>query len=534
MALKFNPNFDPNAAETAGISYIGPDGNIYMSGDWLPALSGWQELVPQGTRTDQLRLQKFGNQLKLIRPGGDKNTNEFMLLNVDPSTGTVQPMGGWQRERVDSLGKMLGQALAVGGLGLAGLGLAGTGPLAGLGGSAGGAGAAGTAGAGAGAGAGSAASLGALAEPVTLAGGASLSSPLTLGGAAAADAGLSTAGMLGGGIGGGLPASALGALGSTVGASPTGSTTGASGGGAAGSSSLPSWFQNLGVKGLSQLATLGLAGGALGAAASSDKINTDSLAALARLGDEQGNIARSEYEKALQRQAMYDPKFAEILDATLATMRNQNQRSDQLWDSYVTNFLPNAEKFAQTALNYDTEGRRNEAEAAARGRVATDFAQARKAQERNLARAGITLDSGTALALDRAARLTEAKAAGGAGDLARRNVEATGLGLMQAAAGLGQGVVGTSQQQAGQGLTAGQAGASTMGQQQTTYNQTLAPTQAFYGGATSATGAASGQSNAVQLQQQAQRNAGYAGLGNLLGTVLTAPKDSWLGSILGG
>lgn len=441
--------------------------------------------------------------------------------NADGSLGQVN----WAPYQPDSNGKFFGQALATGAL--LGGGLAAGGFFGGAGAAGGAAGGAATS-AGSGAVGGSGLTLGG-----TGASGAGLSatggSGLTLAGTTGTGAGLTAgtgASTLGAGIGSTLPAVGT----SAIGAGAAGAT-----GAAGGASSLPSWLTGSNLSTAGKLLTLG---GALGSAASgggSAGVDTTASDALKKLGLEQADIARSLYTQGQADRAVFDPKFAAILDNTLQQMQQQGQRSDQLWNSYTANFLPNAEKFAQTALNYDTAGRRNEAEAAARGRVAVDAAAARDAQTRNLNRAGISLDAGTALALDRASRLTEAKMAGGAGDLARRNVEATGLQLNQAAAGLGQGIVGTSQQQAGQALQAGQAGSGVLATQQATRNAALAPSQVFYGGATSATGAAAGNANtqtSLNLQNEAQKNAGWAGLGSLAGTLLTAPKDSIVGGWL--
>ena len=161
----------------------------------------------------------------------------------------------------------------------------------------------------------------------------------------------------------------------------------------------------------------------------------------------------------------------------------------------------------------------------------------RQAQQRALQRAGVNIAGGRALTLDNASRFNQTKLSTGAADAARRNVEATGLNLMGQAANLGQGIVGTSQQQAGQSLTAGNAAAGTLATRESTRNATLAPTQAFYGGATSALGGAGNVLNGVaniDARNQESKNAGWAGLGNLAGTILTSGKDTVIGDWLSG
>lgn len=311
-----------------------------------------------------------------------------------------------------------------------------------------------------------------------------------------------------------------------------GASSAGAGGGAG--STLPSWLSSAGRQIGGRLLTTALLGGA--AASGSGNINTSDRQGIAntltQLGLEQAGIARDLYTDARDRITANDGMFSQILQNALTQQTQQAGRSDQLWDSYVANFLPNAEKFGQTALGYDTAGRRDEAAAAARAAVETESNMQREDQRRALARGGISLDSGRSLALDQQSRFNQTKLSTGAAADARRKVEETGLNLNALASNIGQGIVGTSQQQAGQSLTAGNAASNTMGTQASTRNAMLAPTQAFYGGATSATGSAGNVLNGVaatEAQNQANKNAGLAGLGNLAGTVLTAGKDSIIG-----
>lgn len=308
-------------------------------------------------------------------------------------------------------------------------------------------------------------------------------------------------------------------------------------GGAAAGSTLPSWLTGAGKQMGGRLLTSALLGGLAGtAAAGSGNINTADRQGIAntlqQLGLEQADIARNTYADAQGRINFNDGKFDQILASALDQAQKQGQRSDQLWSTYASDFLPAAQKFAQTAMNYDTAGRRDEAAAAARAAVETESNMQRQAQQRALARGGVSLDAGRALALDQQSRFDQTKLSTGAAADARRKVEETGLNLLANTANIGQGIVGTSQQQAGQAITAGNAATGTLGAKESARNAALAPTQAFYGGATSATGNAGNVLNSVaatEAQNQANRNAGLAGLGSLAGTVLTAGKDSIIG-----
>lgn len=468
-------------------------------------------------------------------PNGNKNVYQQRQLIVNPD-GTVSWADGsnWtSRTQQSQMGHFLEAGLPMA-LGMAG-GMYATGGLSGgsAAAAAGGAEAAagGTAGA-AGAGTGAA--------------GAGGSGGLTLGGAtggglsAAPGAGLSLAAPTGAGTG--LAATAGPGL--TL-AAPTGTGAGLSvaGAGAAGASSLPSWLTSMGGKVAGNVGgkVLGgmLAGGAAAAATGNDKVNAAGLQGVANtlgtIGNEQLDIARALYKDAQGRITVNDQLFTQIIQNALNQQTQQAQRSDQLWDAYMADFMPNAKKFAQTALNYDTAGRRDAAGAAARAAVETESAMQRQAQQRALGRAGVSIDSGRALTLDNLDRLNQTKVSTGADLDARRKVEETGLNLNLAAANLGQGIAGTSQQAAGQSLTAGNAATGTLATKESTRNATLAPTQAFYGGATSATGSAGNVLNGVvniDASNRAAKNAGLAGLGSLAGTILTADKDSIIGGAL--
>lgn len=499
------------------------------------------------------RIAYHNGKMVAITGSGGSRQMRSILPNSD---GTLQG-AQWRARPNQSTGQMLTEFAALSGLALTGLGAVGAGPLAGVFGG-GGAGAGAAAG-GATTGAGSAATNAALIESAAGTAGYGASSA-GLGGATAAGGGLTLGGEVaaGGATGGG---GAVGGSGLTLGgapsgagltatpggglslASPTGTgaglTTGGAGAGAVagGGSTLPSWLTNgvtrqLGGRVLGAV----LGGAAAGAAAGNSNVNTGGLQGVAntlgQLGTEQADIARALYRDAQGRITINDGIFSQIIQNALNQQNEQAGRSDMLWDAYVSDFLPNAQKFANTALNYDTAGRRAEAGAAARASVETEAAMQRAAQQRALGRGGISLDSGRALAMDNASRFNATKLSTGADADARRRVEETGLNLNLQAANMGQGIVGTSQQQAGQSLTAGNTAAGVTATREGTRNTTLQPSLSFYGGATSATGAQGNVLNGVaniDQRNQESRNAGWAGLGNLAGTVLTAGRDSVVG-----
>lgn len=255
----------------------------------------------------------------------------------------------------------------------------------------------------------------------------------------------------------------------------------------------------------------------------------------ADLAREMAEIGRAEIAMSRERQAQFDPKFLRLIESSIASQAQQDGRSQAQWDAYLSDFRPAEQALARRSLDYDTAGRRDAAEADARARVATEGAMAREAQGRSLNRAGINLSSGRALTLDRASRLTEAKNAVGAGIGARRQIEATGLSLLDNVTKTGRGLASTGLQAAQLALGAGGQASGQLGQQQAAYNASLAPGMGAFGGASSAA-SASGNSYAqiAGIQQQAQSNdmAGLAGLGSLAGMIGSAGTGSIAGSLL--
>lgn len=255
----------------------------------------------------------------------------------------------------------------------------------------------------------------------------------------------------------------------------------------------------------------------------------------AQISAEQLVFARQQAANAEKRQAAFDPKFAEILEASLASQKNSDARSEEQWQQYLKIGMPAENRLAETAANYDTVGRRDEAAAAARAGVEREGAAAREAQNRTLGRAGVSLSSGRALTLDNASRLTQAKASAGAAQAARDKVEATGMSLTDNVAKFGRGLTSTGLQAAQLALQGGSQAGNTLGQQQSTYNASLAPAMQGYGGAASSSASAGSIYGQVAgLQQQANQSSlsGLAGLGSLVGTLGSAGTGSIAGSLL--
>lgn len=255
----------------------------------------------------------------------------------------------------------------------------------------------------------------------------------------------------------------------------------------------------------------------------------------AEIGRELAAVGREQLAKAEQRQAVFDPIFMDLINQSIASQKQQTERSDEQWAQYLKIGKPAEDRMAKTAAEYDTPERRAAAMEEARAGVAREGAVQRQAQQQALGRAGISLSSGRALTLDNASRLGEAKAAAGAAGAARDKVEATGMSLTDNVAKFGRGMTSTGLQAAGLALGAGSQASGQLGQQQGTFNASLTPGLQAYGGSTSATGSAGsifGQMAGLQQQQQQSSMAGLAGLGSLIGTIGSAGTGSIAGSLL--
>jgi hypothetical protein len=240
----------------------------------------------------------------------------------------------------------------------------------------------------------------------------------------------------------------------------------------------------------------------------------------AQIGADQLAFAKEQAKAAEERQAQFDPKFQALIDQAIQSQQTADDRSAEQWQQYLNIGKPAEDRLAQQAADYDTPERRAEAAAAASAAVEQQGAAQREAQTRALGRAGVSLGSGRALTLDNASRLQQSKAQVGAAQAARDKVEATGMSLTDNVAKLGRGINSTGLQAAQLALGAGGQASGTLGQQQSTYGASLAPTFQAYNGAASANSSAGNlYGQAAQLTNGGAANGiqGLMGLGQLAG-----------------
>lgn len=225
------------------------------------------------------------------------------------------------------------------------------------------------------------------------------------------------------------------------------------------------------------------------------------------------DLAKQQYsdQKALLDE--YNPLFKQQVEFNLAQQQKYADQGDQAYEDYNTYFRPLEQKYAQTAADYNTAGRRDQAANEAQAGVAQQFGTARDSLNEDLASQNV--GGAAAASLRGSLGVREAMARASAGDAARRSVENTGLSLMSSATNLGRGFP-------SQGLQAGQAAQASGQGAQGSVAGLSGLTSAGYGQALQGYGV--GINGLLgQYQAQAQQAGTNRGIwGDLLGAGLTA------------
>ena len=125
--------------------------------------------------------------------------------------------------------------------------------------------------------------------------------------------------------------------------------------------------------------------------------------------------------------------------AQTAAAQNQTQAAEQAQQTYQNTYLPIEQKFASTALNYNTPARATENAARAEADVANTFNAQRQTALSQLEGYGIDPSQTRFQALDLSTRVQQAAAMAASGTQSRLNTEATGLALQGEAINTGRG-----------------------------------------------------------------------------------------------
>lgn len=181
--------------------------------------------------------------------------------------------------------------------------------------------------------------------------------------------------------------------------------------------------------------------------------------------------------------ALADPvdtsRFDSLFDNILKEQQTASQRGADLWENYQSTWRPLEQKFAESALNFDTPQRREDYAQRAGLAVADNYAQQRQEAERDMMAAG--LDPSTMASLGAASRAWEAKDRAGASNDARLKVEMAGLDLLSGGANFARTMsnAATDQSRVATGNT--QAASGILNQQAGLQNQNTANRNALIG-----------------------------------------------------
>jgi hypothetical protein len=182
----------------------------------------------------------------------------------------------------------------------------------------------------------------------------------------------------------------------------------------------------------------------------------------ASIAQQQMDLAKQQYadQKAITDQ--YSPLYQQMIQQQIDAANTSTARSQSQWDQYQKYFAPVEQQYATQAQNWASPAREQQQASLAGQAVQSQYDRARSQTTQALQQSGA--DPSTIAALEAAGSLDAAKAAAGASDASRRQVEQQGMDYLGQSANLGRnlpitgnataGLAGTQQQQAAGNVTA--------------------------------------------------------------------------------
>jgi hypothetical protein len=250
----------------------------------------------------------------------------------------------------------------------------------------------------------------------------------------------------------------------------------------------------------------------------------------ARLGREQFDWYKQEYERTRPEREAVAARDARIADLNLQGMQKAMRQADE-WDQRnKLVYQPLENRIIEDANVFDTEAKREELAGQAMADVNRGFDAAEGQQIRALNASGVNPNSGAALALREDSKVQKALGLAGGANRARTQARTEGYARKMDAIGLGRGVVGNqatmTQLALGQGNSAVGAGGAGLN---ATYSGAPLMQQGF-GSAMTGINTMSGlYGRAGQFQNSAnywadQRN---SAIGGMLGVGNKSVSDAW-------
>lgn len=239
-----------------------------------------------------------------------------------------------------------------------------------------------------------------------------------------------------------------------------------------------------------------------------------------------------------QQYAEMKPLFEEISRSEMATMKANQERADEYSAYEKGTYRPLEQSIVKDAMEYSTEGKREELARSAASDISQGFSNARDQQNRSLARLGVNPNSNRFAALNN--QLTMDQAATQAGAMTKARTEAEGLGFARRmdAASLGRNLASNASTAYGVSINAGNSAGQNMNASLNGMNQGYQTAISANNGAIGGYGTAGniyGQEFNGRMQgyqaDQASSGAMWKGIGALAGGVMSGGTGSIGGKI---
>lgn len=246
----------------------------------------------------------------------------------------------------------------------------------------------------------------------------------------------------------------------------------------------------------------------------------------ANLSADQLAWAKQIYADTAPDRAKATQQASDIADASLASMKQNDQISKDYYDYQTGTFRPLEQSIVSDAENYDTPERRAAAAAAAGSDVEQNLAAQRGATMRAMERTGVDPSSGKMASMAGSMDLGAAKLKAGAANAARTQVETLGAAKMMDAASLGRGLPANQATSAGVALTAGNNSVAQQNQSLAAATSGQSILNAGYNGAQSGLAGAGQTYNGIygnQIKVNSSNDAMYGALGSMAGAYLGRP-----------
>jgi Chaperone of endosialidase len=290
--------------------------------------------------------------------------------------------------------------------------------------------------------------------------------------------------------------------------------------------------------GRGQMRFYGKGGG--GSAPTPDPAIGQAAQANVALGEHWLEFAKQQFADGNKRQETTDALNTKVINQQLATQDQASTWAQQDRKRTLDVFQPIENQFVDTAKNFDTPEKQEEAAATAKADVLSSAGTQQQSNQRQMAAMGVSPDSGRYAGITRSQDTNTALASAGAQNNARQVIRDKGLALKGDAVNMGKGLASSTAAAYGIGTNAGNSAVQNNQQGNNNFYQNGQVMQQGFSGAIGANNSAGSmlnslygnQLNAWSTQQQANATSS-AGIGSLVGTIGAGVMTGGTGSIGG-